>query len=207
MTHARPDFATEMIDRTRPHAEVIDPTTRQVWQSIEPCGADELAALDLPEPLRPVGVGSGAMDEHWFDRSPGAAEDGPMEERTIDGRRFGHCANPVSMPARPFGEDGPMEMLVDKYHGLRFSAGRRIAILDTPEGEHFVHVIAGGDESSIGLDEDPQGPLVVPEGCRLDYVELEKDWVLRLPHPARVFFFKSGDSFQGPIESLPPSTG
>ena len=81
-----------MIDFGRPHAEVIDPNTREVWQSIEPCDAKELAALVLPEPLRPVGVGCGAMDEMWFDRSPGAREDGPMKEQTIDGRRFGHCA-------------------------------------------------------------------------------------------------------------------
>jgi hypothetical protein len=203
MSNARPDSATEMIDHMRPHAEVIDPTTRKVWQSIEPCDADELGALDLPEPLRPVGIGNGAMDEHWFDRSPGAPGNGPMEERVIDGRRFGHCACPASIPAKPFGEDGPIEMIVDKYHAMRFAAGRRVAVLKTPEGEAFVHVIDGQGASSIGLDAAPRGSLVIPEGCSLGEVALEKDWILRLPHPTRVFFFPSGDSFQGPIDSLP----
>jgi hypothetical protein len=203
MSNARPDSATEMVDHTRPHAEVIDPTTRKVWQSIEPCDADELGALDLPEPLRPVGIGNGAMDEHWFDRSPGAPGNGPMEERVIDGRRFGHCACPASIPAKPFGEDGPIEMIVDKYHAMRFAAGRRVAVLKTPEGEAFVHVIDGQGASSIGLDAAPRGSLVIPEGCSLGEVALEKDWILRLPHPTRVFFFPSGDSFQGPIDSLP----
>jgi hypothetical protein len=182
MGNARPDFATKMIDHARPHAEVIDPTTRKVWQSIEPCDAGELGALDLPEPLRRVGVGNGAMDEHWFDRSPGATENGPMEERVIDGRRFGHCACPASAPSKPFGKDGPTEMMVDKHHAMRFAAGRRVAVLETPEGEAFVHVIDGRGESIRELS-------------------LEDDWVLRLPHPTRVFFFPSGDSFQGPIET------
>ncbi len=201
MSNARPDFATEMIDHTRPHAEVIDPTTRKVWQSIEPCDAGELRALDLPEPLRPVGIGNGAMDEHWFDRSPGATQNGPMEERVIEGRRFGHCACPASAPSKPFGEDGPTEMMVDKHHAIRFAAGRRVAVLETPEGEAFVRVIDGRGESSIGLDGDPRGTLVIPDGCRLREISLEDDWILRLPHPTRVFFFPNGDSFQGPIET------
>ena len=201
MGNARPDFATKMIDHARPHAEVIDPTTRKVWQSIEPCDADELAALELPAPLRRVGVGNGAMDEHWFDRSPGAPENGPMEERVIDGRRFGHCACPTSAPLKPFGDDGPTEMMIDKHHAMRFAAGRRVAVLETPAADLFVHVIDGRGESSIGLDGDPRGTLIVPDGCSLKEFSLEKDWVLKLPNPTRVFFFPSGDSFQGPIES------
>jgi hypothetical protein len=124
MRNVRPDHATEMREQELPHAEVIDPTTRKVWQSIEACDADALRGIDLASPLRPVGVGSGAMDEHWFDRSPGALENGPMQEPIIDGRRFGHCACPASIPTKPFGEDGPTKLMVDKYHALRFAAGR-----------------------------------------------------------------------------------
>ena len=203
MSHARPLHATEMIGLDRPHAEVIDPNTSQVWQTIEPCDAKELAALVLPEPLRSVGVGCGTMDEMWFDRSPGASEDGNMKERLIDGRRFGHCARPASPPKKPFGDDGPTEMLVDKYHALRFAAGRRVPVLLTPDAAAFVCVIDGAGISSIGLDHEPRGDLVLPAGCRLGEVALEKDWVLRLPSPTRVFFFASGDSYQGPVETLP----
>jgi len=204
MPNARPDFATEMLDPDRPHAEVIDPKTRKVWQTLAGCHEDEFEKLELPEPLRPVGIGAGAMDEHWFDRSPGASENGPMETRTIDGREWGHCASPASLPSRPFGKDGPTEMIVDKYHALRFAAARRIPVMKTSGGEFFVHVIAGSGFSNIGLDgASASGELVIPKGCSLGEVALERDWVLRLPNPTRVFFFASGDSFQGPIESLP----
>ena len=89
---ARPEFATEMIGADQPHAEIIDPRTRGVWQSIEPS---------------------------------------TREER-------------------------------------------------------------GGT------------PREVPKGCALAEVALEKDWVVRLPTPTRIFFcWKSGDSYQGPIDALP----
>lgn len=199
---ARPAHATEMFDLTRPHAEVIDPTTREVWQTLGPCTREELAALDLPEPYRPIGVGRAAMDETWFDRSPGDDEDGPMREREIAGRRWGHCAKTASRPSRPFGDDGPVEMMVDKHHALRFAAGRRVPVLRTPDGELF-HVIDGRAISSIGTDGAPDERLRVPSGCSLGHVALDADWVLRLPAPTRVFFFGSGDSFQGPVDSMP----
>ena len=200
----RPGHATEMLETGQVHAEVIDPTNRKVWQSIGVCDAETLASLDLPEPLLPVGVGSGLMDEMWFDRSPGADVDGPMKERLIDGRRFAHCATPISAPTRPFGKDGPTEMVVDKYHMLRFVAGRSIPLLRSPEGDLFVQVIDRTSGSNIGLSGDPEtGPLVVPEGCALGTVALPLDWIVTLPNPTRVFFFPNGDSFQGPIATLP----
>jgi len=200
---ARPDHATAMFDFTRPHAEIMDATNQQVWQTLEPCSPEAFAAFDLPDPYRPVGVGCAAMDEMWFDRSPGAEEDGPMLELELLGRKWGHCARPVSLPKRPFGDSGPIEMIVDKYHALRFAEGRRVPVLRSPEGDHFVHVIDGRSISSIGTDGAPDDRLVVPEDCTLGHVALDADWVLRLPAPTRVFFFASGDSFQGPIESLP----
>ncbi|MEM9176926.1 MAG: hypothetical protein AAGC67_17020 [Myxococcota bacterium] len=194
MSNARPAYATELLEIDRPHAEILDPTTGQVWQTLAGCGPDALAALDLPAPLQSLGAGTAAMDEHWFDRAPGAAEDGPLETRTIAGHEWGHCARPASAPAKPFGEDGPIELHVDKHHALRFRAGRRIPVLKTPEGEDFVHVIARPRDAD---------PLAIPDGCRLGEVVLTEDWILRLPQPTRVFFFGSGDSFQGPLAALP----
>ena len=200
---ARPAHATEMVDLSRPHAEIIDTKSQQVWQTLEPCSAEELEALDLPDRYRPVGVGRAAMDEMWFDRSPGADADGPMRELELVGRRWGLCARPASLPERPFGETGPVEMRVDKHHALRFAEGRRVPVLRTPEGAHFVHVIDGRGRSSIGSRGAPDAPLTIPDGCRLGHVTIDADWVLRLPSPTRVFFFESGDSFQGPVASLP----
>ena len=204
MPDARPDFATEMREMNRPHAEVIDPQTREVWQTLDACEPEEFATLELPAPLRPVGTGHGAMDEHWFDRSPGATSDGPMRTRRFAGREWGHCATPGASPSHPFGETGPMELTVDKHHALRFAAGRRVLVLKTAEGEAFVQVIAGGEGSTVGLaGATPASRLVLPEGCVLGAVALEHDWGLRLPNPTRALFFKSGDSFQGPLTSLP----
>lgn len=204
MDEARPDHATQMLDLTRARAEVIEPAMGRVWQSVEPCSAEEFAAIDLPDSLRRVGTGCGAMDEMWFDRSPGAGADGPMEERIIDGRRFAHCASPASAPSKPFGDAGPTEMSVGKFHALRFCAGRAVPVMRSPEGEFFVHVIdSQKGRSNIGLGTPSRGALVMPDECALGRVELDQDWILRLPNPTRVFFFPNGDSFQGPIESLP----
>ncbi|MCP3985244.1 MAG: hypothetical protein GY723_12715, partial [bacterium] len=75
----RPAYATPMIDAQELHGEVLDPSTRNVWQSLEPISREDYQALPLePDWLR-VGIGRGAMDEHWFARSPGKEEDGPME--------------------------------------------------------------------------------------------------------------------------------
>lgn len=203
MPSARPDYATEMAGAGA-RAEIIDPTTGQVWQALEACDLETFGQLALPAPFQPIGVGTPAMDEHWFDRSPGATTDGPMECRSIAGRAWGHCASPASAPNKPFGEDGPTEMRVDKHHALRFAAGRRVPVLKSPEGEAFVHVITGRGFSDVAVDERAQkASFVVPPGWTLGDVALEEDWILRLPNPTRVFFFPTRDSFQGPIDSLP----
>ena len=61
--------------------EVMDLSTRQVWQSRLPVSPEEYEAMTLEPPFTNVGVGCEAMDAHWFRRSPGAAEDGPMDFR------------------------------------------------------------------------------------------------------------------------------
>ena len=77
---------------------------------------------------------------------------------------------------------------------MRFTAGRAIPVLVLPEGREYVHVIDGGSGEPA---------LQLPEGWRLREVSLDKDWIVRLPRPATVFFFPRGDSFQGPIPANP----
>ena len=69
-------------------------------------------------------------------------------------------------------------------------------ILEDLVGARFVHVIEGGEGKA---------PLAVPDGWTLESVALEEDWVLPLPNPTTVFFFRNGDSFQGPIEVPSPA--
>lgn len=186
----RPPTATPLVRAQDLHGEVLDPSTRNVWQSLEPISRDDYDALPLEPGWLRVGVGRGAMDEHWFTRSLGRDEDGPMELLELGGRRFGLCARPASEPSQPAGADGPRMLLVDKHHVVRFSAGRQVAVLaDSGEGR-FVHVIEGGEAKA---------PLIVPRGWKLSRVSLTDDWVVALPNPATVFFFANGDSFQGPV--------
>jgi hypothetical protein len=191
---ARPAQATALIGAQELHGEILDPSTRNVWQSLEPITREQYKALPLEAGWVPVGVGRGAMDEHWFARSPGAEEDGPMQVREIGGRRFGLCARPASMPTEVAGPGGPRFLLVEKHHVLRFVAGRAVPVLVHADGDRFVHVIEGGADKS---------PLTLPDGWKLDSVKLSADWVVRLPTPTTVFFFPNGDSYQGPVAELP----
>jgi hypothetical protein len=172
------------------HGEVLDPSTGNVWQSLEPITREEYAALPLEPGWLRVGVGRGAMDEHWFARSPGAEADGPMAECEIDGRRFGLCARPASPPSRPAGPDGPRLLAVEKHHVIRFDAGRGVPVLEHPDGKRFVHVIEGGERKA---------PLDPPDGWQIESVKLAEDWLITLPCPMTVYFFPNGDSYQGPL--------
>jgi hypothetical protein len=162
-----PAHVTAMIGAQQLHGELLDPSTANVWQSIEPISREDCDALPVEETWLRAGVGAGAMDEHWFMRSPGADEDAPMEERDIGGHRFCLCARPASAPSQ---REGPRHLLVEKHHVLRFVAGREIPVLRLPDGQRFVHVVEGGEDK---------------------------------PPPTSVFFFRNGDSYQGPLAELP----
>jgi hypothetical protein len=196
MSHecTRPAHVTPLIGAQELHGEVLDRSTGNVWQSLEPITREDYQALPLEPGWLPVGIGRGAMDEHWFARSPGNDEDGPMEHREIGGRRFGLCARPASTPTQPAGPEGPRMLLVQKHHVIRFVSGRRVPVLLHPDGKRYVHVIEGGEGKA---------PLALPDGWKLECVELADDWVLELPTPTTVFFFANGDSYQGPLELLP----
>ncbi len=187
-----PVYATPLIDAQELHGEFLDPSTGNVWQSLEPISREDYQELPIEPGWLRVGIGRAAMDEHWFARSPGKEEDGPMELLEIGERRFGLCARPASALSQSFNPDGPRRVLVDKYHVVRFLSGRQVPVLCDPDGARFVHVIEGGEGKAS---------LAVPDGWKLECVELTEDWVLQLPSPTTVFFFANGDSYQGPLET------
>ncbi len=191
---ARLEKATPIIRARELHGEVFDPDANDVWQSLEPITREDFEALPLAAGWRHLGIGSAAMDECWFARSPGRDEDGPMDLLEIGGRQFGLCARPAGRPGRPAGPEGPVSLLVDKHHLLRYARGREIPVLEDPAGDRFVHVIEGGEGKA---------PLVVPDGWKLELVFLVEDWVLALPNPTTAFFFSNGDGYQGPLAELP----
>lgn len=180
-----------LVDPDEPHAEVIEIGTQRVWQTRLPITRDAFHALTLEPGLAKIGIGLAAMDGHYFRRSPGAREDGPVETRTIDGRVWVHCAKPASAPSLPAGPEGPRLLTVDKHHSLIFRAGREIEWLRLPDGRAYVHVIEGGSDKA---------PLGLPDGWTLSTEVLSEERTIHLPHPTTVFFFPNGDSYQGPIE-------
>ena len=184
-------------DPHEPHAEILDTTRGEVWQSQQPITPDQFRGLDLPEGFRPIGLGTGTMDLHYFRRSPGASGDGAVAQRDFSGHTFTFCAKPpADGPSLPAGGKGPRLLMVDKHHSLIFEPGRRVEFLVLPDGSEYVHVI----DPAPGTE-----PLELPEGWTVRSVELAEQWVVHLPAPTKAFFFPGFESFQGPIaeEAMP----
>ena len=74
-----------LIDCHKPHAEVIELSSKSVWQSRFPMTSEALESLSLPAGFIAVGVGTAIMDAHYFRRSPSNAEDSSVCERDISG--------------------------------------------------------------------------------------------------------------------------
>lgn len=171
------------------HMELMDATTREVWQSRLSVRREDYGAMVPAVPFVKIGIGRIAADAHGFRRSPGAGEDGPMERRVLGGREFLYCAKPVEDLGQT-GPDGPRQLRVEKHHSLLFRAGRSVEYLRLPDGTRLVHVIAA---------EAGAAPAKLPDGWKRETVELQSDLTVHLPCPATVFFFANGDSFQGPV--------
>lgn len=182
-----------IVDSTDLHMEIIDASTREVWQGLQPATGDEYRALELEPPFSGVGIGRGAMDESYFRRSPGADADGPMRTMRIGERVFSLCARPLGA-ATPAGEKGPRQITVDKHHTLIFHSGRRVPLLRLADGSEYVHTIDGGPDKEA---------LLLPDGWLVRSVEIDETWTVDLPAPTTAFFFRNGDSFQGPLTGSP----
>ncbi len=176
------------------YMEVSESANRMVWMTRSPVEQSDFEALEVDASYTKSGIGQASMDRAGFRHSPDRAEE-PVREREIGGHHFINVASPLEMKP-PSLTAGPMTALVNKAHVLGFAAGRRLAILTTPEGD-FVEVV--GDAS------DDAG-RVLPEGGELNEIVLKDPWVVSLPTPTRAFFCWQGSirSFQGPV-TLPTS--
>ena len=197
--------ANYLVDCQKPHAEVLEVSTRTVWQSVEPISREEFAALNLPVGVVAVGIGCGVMDTHYFRQSPNAAAPGPMRDRIIEGHRFVHCANPPAAgPEKPI-PNGPVRLMVEKHHTIIFEAGRDLSIIRSKTGADFIQVISASPEGGGLL----QGHAVeadhfeLPSGWQLRSVPVTKRTTIDLPNPTEAWFFANGSSFQGPIAFTP----
>lgn len=177
------------------HGEVMD-ATGGVWLAQAPMTRERFESLALPDGFVKTGIGESVADLAFFRRSPGADADGPCETRDIDGECF-------SMVARPGVPDsshrGLFILPVHKHHRLLYVAGRTIEVMDCGDGADYVPLVT--DALMAGARPRPEGfpPRALPDGWSVRRVTLERDLVVELPCPTRVTFFRSGESFQGPV--------
>ena len=170
------------------HMEVFDQASGDVWLCSEPVTREEYKAFAPDPPLVKSGLGTGRMDAAFFTRSPGATEDGPLEQRAIEGRDFVLVARPeLPFETPPAGH--PLRIMVHKHHVLEYLAGAPLLVLRLPDGRDFVHVV------------EPRfaGERLLPEGWVLRSLVVGGRLRVELPAPTTVFFFSNGESFQGPV--------
>ena len=193
-----------MLDCHKPHAEVIELTSKTVWQSRLPMTGEMLKNLSLPSGFIVVGSGTAVMDGHYFRRSPGHAEDGPVSERDIAGHQFVHCANPPAIGAETPISGGPQLLKVDKHHSLIFLPDRKVDVLCLPDGKEYIQVITASPEGGGLLQKASvsSNRTLLPDGWRLRTVNFRARTTIHLPNPTEAWFFANGVSFKGPVEIL-----
>lgn len=173
--------------------EVMDRETKDVWLAQCPTTPERYEALRVPDGFVKSGIGRSAHDAAFFRRSPGAAFDGPLDTMEVDGTTFSRVARPGRFEP---GFDGVFVLPVYKYHRVMFAAGRTIEVMDFGDGWDYVPQIT---EVATGVLPAGGSGRVLPEGWSVREVTLDRDLFVEVPYPARVCFFTSGHSFQGPV--------
>jgi hypothetical protein len=187
MHEALPEGGVWLPDQ-KPHMEVMDEDTGNVWMTVDGVTQQQFADFKLEENWRKVGRAAGAMDQALFCHSPNAS-DGPLQEQIINGLRFINVAQP-STPSQS--ACGLIELMVNKAHVLGFDTGRQLSILQF-DGKHYVEVV-GDDQNDSAL------PL--SGGASIQKITLSQPWVVPLPTPTQTLWVFKPElrSFQGPVE-------
>src|SRR5581483_3492403 len=178
------------LEPRRPHMEVMNPQTGDVWLSQEPISFEEFKSLRVVPPLVKSGCATAAFDAAHFLRSPGADADGPLERCVVDGRNFVRVARALAFSGR-----GPMLVKVQKHHVTTFAKGNEVTFARLPDGGLYVQ-----QTESV-----PGKTFVPPPEWRVARAKLAADWTVFVAPPVSVWFFPSLASFQGPIpaDALP----
>jgi hypothetical protein len=178
------------------HVELMDTASKDVWLAQEPFTRRRFEALEAPEGFVKSGIGRSAHDAAFFRRSPGASFDGPVDTMEVEGTTFSRVARPGRFEP---GFTGVFVLPVYKYHCVMFAAGRTIEVMDFGDGWDYVPQITEVGFPGAVEDGSPPPGRVLPEGWSVREVTLTDDLFVEVPHPARVCFFASGHSFQGPV--------
>lgn len=165
--------------------EIID-SSGQVWLCNTPVAKEQARSLSLPAGVAPALLGRAIADVAYFNRSPGATVDGPLQACEIDGLRFSFVARQAGQ--RRVG--GATIMSIDKHHTMLYAAGRTIEVLDFGDGTFAAPAWSRPDRE---IDEP-----AVPGWTRRE-VELTHDLIVVIPNPADVVILRDGFGFHGPL--------
>ena len=132
-----------------------------------------------------------------FLRSPGATEDGPLQEAELFGHTWQQNATVIETGIG-VDEQGLLEATrVEKHHELTYAAGTPMYILISPLGEEYIRVSRDANRA----EEDP----TLPDNWRLVEHIPTQDLVVQLPNPTLNIRADNEDSFQGPLTALSDS--
>ena len=165
--------------------EIMNAATRDVWICQTEVDKASARGLELPEGFQLSGLAGVTADEAWFDRSPDAEEDGPLDAMEVDGLRFARVARPIRFEAV-----GPITvMTIDKHHTMKYRSGRTIELIDRGDETVLSPAWAGRHEVDREL----------PGGWSIVSAALTSDLVADIPHPAIVAVLGDGSGFHGPL--------
>ncbi|MFT4615230.1 MAG: hypothetical protein ACI9NT_002382 [Bacteroidia bacterium] len=195
------------MDGLNLYGEILELATGKIWLCQQAFTVQAYDALTLPEGFIKSGLGKTAHDVAFFRRPPTAEMDGPLETIEVDGRTFAHVAIPGTSDANfSLKADGLMVLEVNKHHSIMFAKGRTLEIMSFGDGLDYVPQVT---EIAVGLPGMPfsskPAERVLPDGWTVREVTLKEDLFVDVPFPAKVCFFLSGHSFQGPVNMGTPA--
>jgi hypothetical protein len=179
------------------YAEIMELSTLKVWLCQQAITPEEYEALEPPEGFIKSGIGRASHDAAFFRRPPQGNQDGPLETMVLQERTFSQVAIPGKHDSSVnLGRDKVVLLDVHKHHSVMFAKGRTIEILTMSDGLDYVPQVT---ELSGLPGVDQQAERVLPKGWSIREITLKEDLFVESPFPARVCFFASGHSFQGPV--------
>ncbi len=186
-SHIPPENIT--LEPTRPHMEVIDTRTGDVWLHQSPTTLAAFKALQPEPPFIKSGLGTAAMDLAYFLRSPGATADGPLETRMIAGLQWSRVARPVEFRGLAAG-DAATRVVVDKHHVIGWNTDSVLHIARLPDGHFYLQQTAAIEGRAT----------VIPSDWEMFALTLDRPWSVAIGNPpAAAYFFRSACSFIGPL--------
>ena len=179
------------------YGEIMDLSTAKIWLCQQAFTPEEYEALEVPEGFIKSGIGRASHDAAFFRRPPQANQNGPLETMAVQERTFSQVAIPGEHDSSVNLERDKVLLLnVHKHHSVMFAKGRTLEILTMSDGLDYVPQIT---EVSGLPGFTQQAERVLPKDWSVREITLKEDLFVEVPFPARVCFFASGHSFQGPV--------